>query len=105
MVKLDKRQVVFFFLFVFFAIMFVQAQDLSTALGATGIEKTIKAIADVMKGPIATAVLILVVCVIGYILIVNQDNQSVKKKAIAALVGLAVVRGASELAAFLTAGN
>jgi len=80
----------------------LMAQDLKTALGVDNINTMIKEIVDILNGPIANVILMVVVVVIGYILMVNQDNQSVKKKAVAALIGLAIVRGAVGIAGWLT---
>lgn len=74
------------------------AQDLKSALRVDQLQSMIKSIIDILNGPIASIILGLLIVVIGYIMIVNQDNQQVKKKAIAALVGIALIKGATMLA-------
>jgi len=97
--KKNSKNVYFFILYFFFSSinMFAQSGDLTaTVNNLTGSIKTLLDANGILQG-----IFTILIMVAGLVLIINKDNETIKKRAIQALIGLAIVKAAGYIASTL----
>ncbi len=79
---------------------FAQTADTSQVTAST--EKLLNSVKDLLtQSSLLQAVLTVLIIIAGLILILNKDNETIKKRAIQVLIALAIISSASSLAGLL----
>lgn len=98
--KKNNKSVYFFILYFFFSSINMFAQttgDLTDTVNK--LTDSIKSLLD--ANGILQGIFTVLIMVAGLVLIINKDNETIKKRSIQALIGLAIVKAAGYIASTL----